>query len=329
MTTVVLGWDGLDHELLADYGMESAFGECAHPIETLVNDELGKPHTWELWPSIITGCQPDVHGIHADEYIESNWSSAWLRAAATLSKPIPDALRWRVGRLVRDAGATMAFESADYYAQRGVETVFDGRGCLALGVPNYRSDADERYEISHDRGAELADYMDTETDSDGETRRTPAVTPETFAARIEADCAEKIGLVRNALDRDYDLVFVWLAYLDTAGHVAPTVEDTDRWLRRHYEAAATYTNMIHDQLDSDETLITLSDHGLQNGEHTETACIGAWPGEAVADVESVLDVAAAINRCTDRGGDTGERFAVDDEAQDDVQERLQTLGYID
>lgn len=328
MTTVVLGWDGLDHELLADYNLQSSFGERVRPIDTLVNDELDKPHTWELWPSIITGERPASHGIHADEYIESNWQNPLLGLAARLSTPIPDAIRWRVGRWLRGRGAEMGFETAAYYRERGISTVFDDVDSFALAVPNYRSEADARFGIDHDRGAALAEYMETETDNDGQTRRTPAADPDTFAGQIEADAAEKIALTRSAIARNNDLVFVWLAFLDTAGHVAPTVQDSDEWMRDAYEVAAEYTRFINNQLDDDDSLICVSDHGLQDGAHTETACIGSSPAAAIDDVDHVLDVAPMLQAQTiaESATDPGhERSGEDDE----VHQRLQNLGYVD
>lgn len=328
MTTVVLGWDGLDYEIVREYGLEDAFGDRVKPIETLTNPELEKPHTWELWPSIITGQRPASHGIHADEYIESNWSNPLLRGAATLSKPIPDAIRWRVGRWIRGNGATMAFETPDYYRDNSIETIFDGRAAFPLAIPNYRSDVDDRYGISHDRGAALAEFMQVETDENGNTRRTPTVTHDTFAGQIGGDCGRKIGLVRHALNADYDLVFAWLAYLDTAGHIAPTTDSPNQWMQDHYQTAANYTTLIRDELADDDTLFCLSDHGLQDGVHTETACIGSTPAESIRGVEGVLDVADAIDRTAESSGSTDATFGTDDAEAKAVRDRLEDLGYV-
>lgn len=328
MTTIVLGWDGLDYELLSRFDLHDEFGENTAEIETITNQSLEKPHTWELWPSIITGERPDVHGIHADEYIESNWSNPLISLAAQASRPIPDSIRWRVGRWVRGAGAEMSFETANYYDEREVKTLFDARSAFPLSIPNYRSEVDERYEMSPDRGAELADYMSVETDDDGNTYRETSVTPETFSGRIAADCAEKIGLVQQALYDDYDIAFAWLAYLDTAGHIAPTIEDSDRFLKRAYETGAEYTNLIRQQMDEDDTLVCLSDHGLQDGEHTDTACIGSWPANIAQDVDSVLDVYDVLDSRTPRSRTTTGQFTDDSSEAEVVRERLENLGYV-
>lgn len=325
MTTVVLGWDGLDDELVRQFDLRDAFGAHVRPIETIVNPVLDKPHTWELWPSIITGQHPNEHGIHAHEYIETNWSNPLVRWAARLSEPIPDSMRWRVGRWLRDAGAEMAFESADYYNT----TVFDAYRSFPLAIPNYRTAFDDRYGMSVDRGAELGAYLNTQTDESGETRRTPAVAPETFAGQIAADAGEKIALARHAIAQDYDLIFLWLAYLDTAGHVAPTLSDPDAWMRQHYQQAADWTALIRDALGDDDVLMCLSDHGLQDGEHTRMACVGAWPARVAVETESVLDVADTIDAFTTASEARHDAHSTADGAVDEVRENLQALGYVD
>lgn len=328
MTTVVLGWDGLDYDLLERYGLHEEFGAETARIDTLRNPELGKPHTWELWPSIITGLDPDAHGIHADEYITGGWSNPLVRLAARLSDPIPDAIRWRVGRAIRGAGATIEFEDDAYYRERSIETVFDNRRAFPLAIPNYRSHVDERFDITADRGAELNEYTTVDTDENGETVREASVAPTTFMGRIAADAGEKIGLVSHALDSQYDIVFVWLAFIDTAGHVAPTVSEPDAWMRRAYETGADYTSFVRDQLDEEDTLVCLSDHGLQEGEHTDTACIGSWPADVARAAEHVLDVADCLNTVTPHTAEARAGFTREENETDVVRERLEDLGYV-
>lgn len=327
MTTVVLGWDGLDYDLVHEFGLADAFGAHVSEIETIVNDELGKPHTWELWPSIITGQPPQTHGIHADEYIETNWSHPLVRWAARLSAPIPDAIRWRVGRWLRNRGAEMAFEDTTAYADQW--TIFDGRHAFPLAIPNYRSAVDDRVGMTDDRGAELAAVLETSTDDEGTTTRQPSTDPETFAARIAGGAGEKVGFVRHAIAQDYDLIFVWFSYLDTAGHVAPAIDGSDAWLREHYDLAANWTQAIHQTLDADDVLVCLSDHGLQNGHHTETACIGAWPGVVARDVDHVLGVADVLDAHTPRTRDATAGATTDADTAADVRANLEALGYVD
>lgn len=317
MTTVVLGWDGLDYDLAREFGVTQSFGFGFQNIDTLENDALGKPHTWELWPSIITGKAPAEHGIHADEYIESGWSNPGIRVLERLSSPLPDGMRWWGGRLMRDAGAKMAFEPLEYYG----DTVFDDYQSLAIAVPNARSPFDDAVGIEQDRGAYLSDYLESAGD-DGTRQAT--VPLDVLRGRVAGDASAKLGMVRELADQ-HDLVFVWLAYLDTLGHVAPTVEEPEELQRATYEWAAAQTRSLRDALTVKDTLLCVSDHGLQDGEHTSHAVVSG-PESAVSGVQSVLGVRAAIESLTASEGRGRDVQATDETAE--VQERLENLGYV-
>lgn len=324
MSVIVLGWDGLDGELADRYGVADAFGgDGLRAIKTLVNEPIGKPHTWELWPSIITGLPPDEHGIHAEAFIAGGgFDSRLLNVAARASAGVvPEAIRWRVGRWLRDRGAGFDFKTLDYYREQGIPTVLDGDGRVGIGIPNARTYIDDTLGIEADRGALLADYLESAGDS---SVRSTTVGARVLRARVEADMARKLGAVRAY--RDAPIVFVWLAYLDTLGHVAPTVDDPEAWLAAAYRTAAAYTRFIRESVGPGDTVICVSDHGLQHGQHTERAYIGAWRASAVASTESVLDVADAIEAVA-RPAATRETANVGETGV--VADRLRELGYIE
>lgn len=318
--TIVLGWDGLDPELIET----EAFGHVQR-VETLVNPELGKPHTWELWPSMITGVTPPEHGVRAEAFLDGGFDSRLLSLVARVSKyTVPDALRWRVGRLLRDHGASFDFKRLEYYRDAGLPTVFDGYESLPIAVPNARSEFDDAVGLEQDRGAYLSQYLES-AEGEGGTRRA-TVPIDTLRARVEADMAAKMGLVRANLHSGYDLIFVWLAYVDTLGHVAPTTSDPDAFMRDVYETAAAYTERLRAEAGEEATVLCVSDHGLQDGRHTEQACV-CGPQEHVRSVTSVLDLPQVIDSVTTpaaaRGGQQQPSGGVED-----VRERLEDLGYI-
>lgn len=334
MTVVVLGWDGLDYDLVERWGLAESFGPRNRPLATFDNPVIGKPHTYEVWPSMVTGVTPDRHGVHAERYTHgASWESPLLNAASVVSKyTIPDRLRWAVGRRIRDHGAEFAFESLEWYRDRGVWTVFDDRQAFPLAIPNVRSVYDEQLGMTTDRGAALAAYMDIETGPNGETIHVPNVSPRSFATRLEADLGEKLGAVRQALKWDFDLIWVWLGYLDTVGHVAPTIDDPAAWQRDGYETAAQWTTFIREQaLDDDDLLICVSDHGLKEGAHTHAAFFGWWLQDEPSRLRSVLDVARTVDalapqskrreRPHSASRDTGDFETVDAQLRD--------LGYLE
>lgn len=326
MTVVVLGWDGLDPDRVHEFGLADAFGPQTTSVPTISNETLGKPHTYELWPSIITGCPPSVHGIHADEYIESGWNSRLLTLAARWSHVVPDGLRWRVGRLLRDHGAEYDFERPRYYRDQGLRTLFDDRHAVPLAVPNYRSQYDDLLDLSMDRGAALSAYLDVETASDGTTIHTPAVAPTELGLRLAAEAGEKLAAVTASLSEAPDLVFVWLGYLDTVGHVAPTLADPQRWYCEHYEHAAALTQGVRRQLAAGDELVCVSDHGLEAGRHTDRAFVGATT--PVTGVQHILDVYDLVDEHAPHTSPDVGYATAGEAARAAVEDELEALGYI-
>lgn len=338
MTTVVLGWDGLDHRLATEWDLAEAFGPHHREIETFDNPVLEKPHTYELWPSIVTGVGPDEHGIRAaTESGGTDWGSRWLSLAARFSNGIvPERLRTEIGRRLRNRGATLDFREASYYAERDLETIFDGRRSLALAVPNYRTDADDALDVVFDRGAQLGDFLHIEEGAEGETRHRPKIPLASLEQRLAAETAKKLGALEAALQREYDLLFAWLGLLDTVGHLAPTV-DEGGWQRRWYRQAARWTAAIREQLGDDDVLLCVSDHGLRAGHHTHEAFLSATDERVVEGTASVLDVADAIDGVTPRreavaSPPVSPRHRVEgaegEESAETVRSRLDDLGYL-
>lgn len=336
-TTVVLGWDALDIDLCREFGVWESFGDHISRIDSIDNPSVGKPHTHELWPTLITGRHPTEHGIrsHNPNGGAADWAHPGLRGIARLaSYVLPESVRAWVGRRLRSRGAELRFRGPDYYRERGIATVFDGRTARPLAIPNYRTDADDALGVVVDRGADLSGVLDV-VQRDGDTHHDPTVDMARYEERLAGAAAQKIGAVRAALDRAYDLVWVWLGYLDSAGHLDPATDVALQ--RRAYRHAAEWTETIRDALAPADRLVCVSDHGLQDGEHTHTATIAADDRQHVAQVDSVLDVAPLVDEITPRSSPTDQPPlrgvydrrdgpSCDAEA---VREQLQDLGYLE
>ncbi|NLV14365.1 alkaline phosphatase family protein [Haloarcula argentinensis] len=332
MTTVVLGWDALDYKLLEEFGMTDAFGEHVAPLETFANDIIGEPHTREVWPSIITGESPTEHGIYAVEAGEGvKWSNPWIRLAAKAGNYcIPHGIRTEIGRRLRSEGAGVEKYHKDYYADRGLSTVFDGRRSLPIAVPNYWTDRDERLGYMFDRGAQMGEWLDR--DDEG---WQPASSDQ--QARVEeamhSEAGQKLGQIEAALQREYDLIFAWFGFVDTFGHVEPVAANPVQ--RRGYEQAAEWTDRIKSQLDDDDTLVCVSDHGLRDGHHTMDATIASDDASVVEAADSVFDVRAAIDSVTPRRESVATPTVRETHSRagqragaDDIHGRLEDLGYV-
>ncbi|ELZ13893.1 hypothetical protein C479_03571 [Halovivax asiaticus JCM 14624] len=338
MTTVVLGWDGLDHQLAMAWELVEAFGPHHRSIETFDNPVLEKPHTYELWPSIVTGVGPNEHGIYAATAEGgTDWESDWVSLAARLSTGlVPERIRTEVGRRLRNRGATLDFKPASYYRDRGIETIFDGRRSLAFAVPNYRTRADDRLDVVFDRGAQLGEFLHIEEGADGASRHRPKIPVTSLEDRLAAETTKKLGAIEAAMQREYDLVFAWLGFLDTVGHLAPAVDEAG-WQHRWYRQAARWTSGIREQLGADDILVCVSDHGLRSGQHTHDAFLGATDERVLEGTDSVLDVADAIDRVTPRresmeSPPVADRWRVegdeDAESAAAIRDRLEDLGYL-
>lgn len=339
--TVVLGWDALDHTVAAELGLESAFGEYHKPIETIVNPDLDKPHTMELWPSIITGLRPDVHGFrpttgNTKDADRASWKDPRLdRLSELASSIVPKPIRRAIGQWLRESGAALQYSDATDYESRGIDTLFDGRQSLALAVPNYRTELDLELDLEFSREGEIKGFLDIDGESErSHVSRTPLHELE---LRLTREMGGKIGLVQAGLSRQYDIIFLWLGFLDTIGHLAPVADPG--WQVRAYHQAAAATSYIESQLQPEDTLVCVSDHGLQEGYHTESAFLGSSDEHVLEGVTSVLEVRDGIERVTPTSADapdypelrSHQRFEEGYEwrSEASVRAQLEDLGYLE
>lgn len=340
-TTVVLGWDGLDADLLSEFDLEPAFGAHVAEIGTIRNDAIGEPHTREIWPSIITGLFPDSHGIRVDGGDDGDsveWSNPLLDVASSAAEHVlPEDVRAAVGRRLLSRGATpdVELKTPLYYASEGLSTMFDRRRSYTVALPNYWTVRDEAHGFVKQRFGELSGLLERT-----EAGWAPADADAQAAAEEEMwmEAGRKLAVVEHSLQREYDIVFVWLGFLDTVGHIEPTVQEPLQ--RRAYNQAAAWTRHVREQLRPEDRLVCVSDHGLQDGEHTMAATFAADDHDLVDGVDSVLDVRPALGPVTPtrataddsvrppfRGGVATGRSGAAAPASA-VRDHLEELGYV-
>jgi hypothetical protein len=298
-TTYVLGWDGLDYELCEEFGVSEEFVPHYTRTDTFANEVLGKPGTYELWPSIITGKRPEEHGVWLINEGDGAGATNPIvdMAAVAMHRYLSPRSRVRVGIALRNRGLSLDQKSPDWYRRNGVSTVFDGRDSRAIGVPNYSND-DDGLDLLEGWGRKMSQYLDIQVD---ETAERVVYAPKKNLDALEdwlvSEVGKKTGVVRACANRDHDLVFVWFAYVDTVGHTVPAVADED-WQRRAYEHAAEVTREVRHLMDEEDTLVVASDHGNRDGEHTHDAFFGSTDERALEGVESVLNYREGIERVT-------------------------------
>lgn len=320
---IVLGWDALDSELVTEFGLGGRFGDHMTTIETFNNPVIGKPHTMEVWPSMVTGEPRSEHGIWAvDESDGVEWSNPLLSTAAPVARSLlpQSAVTW-LGARLRERGAALDALEPDYYADEGVETVFDRVDGQAISIPNYYTDHDQRHALDSNRDRVWAELS---VDRSPENAVRPTVDAATVYDVLGRELGQRLGQTLQAIQRGEPLVWTWFGALDTVGHMNPAV---DAPLQRDwYQTAAAVTETIVEFAPADATVLSVSDHGLQDGKHTEYATLCSDSAAPVREIASVLDVAPWL---IDEAP-TGRRGPASSDATDvsEVQEQLADLGYV-
>jgi len=302
---VVLGWDGLDLELIEEFGLGEEFGTHRDRIDTHINPALGEPHTRELWPSMITGLGPDEHGI----------------VAATVgNRVLPDGLLTSVGGQLLEAGFGPTAKPRQYYQERSIPTVFDDVGGRAISIPNYETPADRRLGVDASRQA-LWEALGA--DRTGQYKR-PSVDVCDAYDLLGRELGQRVGLTRVALHVDEPLIWTWFGLLDSVGHMGPALAEgaIEHW----YKQAARVTQQLREAAGDETTVLAVSDHGIQNGTHTHYATVCCDEPQPVHQIDHVFDVADWVRR--QHYSQAGAGVRLDDDGREDVRTELTAMGYI-
>jgi predicted AlkP superfamily pyrophosphatase or phosphodiesterase len=326
MTLVVLGVDALDPDIVDPDEHPNLTLARHRPIDTIPSS-TGEPSTHELWPTIITGLPPSEHGLTLDDGV--SWESDFLNYASDVAEYVlPKSMRVRLGAWVLNNTAEDTFRTpASYYDEQGLETVFDSVASTTIGVPNYVTDPDEE-----DREHALRRRMGSlfERDPDAKGGHTSSDPAEFYKRCLEMSMI-RIARTRRALrSRKYELVFAYTSGLDLVGHIA---HDRPELQASAYAELDEFVGELRDDLGPADDLLLVSDHGLQDGLHTDTAMIAATSSQLVSNVESVTDVQTAIENALETTDYTpSERdFGAttnNEGTSDEVREHLQDLGYM-
>lgn len=325
MVLVVLGIDALDPDLVGTGNYLNLTLSDHRAIDT-IDSVAGEPSTHELWPTIITGLRPEEHGL-----VLSDDGVAWGNPVLDVSSRaadifLPDAVQTRIGAWLLTNTATDAFRTpVSYYADNGIETVFDSYDATPIGIPNYVIDPNET-----DREHQLRQQMGElfERDPDARGGHTSA-DPFAFYEQCLEMVMIRLARARRALrSRDSELVFAYTSGLDLIGHVT---YDQPKLQRAAYKEIDDFVGDVLGDLNDGDELLLVSDHGLQEGVHTHEAMVAGTDVDLVADIESVTDVRAAIEAELNRTDHQPERRELDEadgKGGEAVREQLESLGYM-
>jgi len=325
MTLVVLGIDALDPDLVDPEQHPNLTLDGFEPIETILS-AAGEPSTHELWPTIITGLRPEEHGLVLDDGVA--WESPVLRIGSSIAGYLlPEATRTRIGSWLLNNTAQDAFRSpASYYEENNLPTVFDGREATAIGIPNYVVDPSTE-DREHQLRREMGELFERDPESEG--GHTSADVEGFYEMCLEMVMIRVARVRRGLRSRRHELVFGYTSGLDLAGHVS---HDRPALQERAYDELDTFVGELVADLTDDDTLLLVSDHGLQDGLHTDEAMVASTRPAMLDGVTSVLDVYDAIRaELAGRAhlpASTADDSRVDPADSAEVAQQLEDLGYM-
>lgn len=235
MTLVILAIDALDAAQVEHFDIEGYKLETHGGMETYAHQNP-VPHTGEVWPTVATGLGPEDHGItHGGE---SEWDRRWVEYLSRIAGPlVPMQTRATFGQIIQRAtGADWNLNETDE------ETIFDGEGRYVHNWPGvHRGEELTRVwrHINHTTqgGSPMSEY-------DG---------------RLLATGASKFGWVEEFVHHNAVLIGTHVHVLDAAGHAYANNEDHYRWF---YERVAKFVSRVRAEMDPDDELLILSDHGI-------------------------------------------------------------------
>lgn len=326
MVLVVLGIDALDPELVDPEDYPNLVLNAHSSIDT-ISSSAGEPSTHELWPTIITGLSPDEHGLTLNDDGVS-WGNPILTVGSMVADYImPDSLQSRIGAWLLTNTKADAFRTpASYYAENSIGTLFDGFKSAAIGVPNYVVDSDTE-DREHNLRRSLGDLFERDPDAIGGHR---SADPYEFYEQCLEMVMVRIARCRRSLRGGrHELVFAYTSGLDLVGHVTYDLPDLQR---AAYDEIDEFVGELLNDLTADDELLIVSDHGLQNGVHTDKAMVASTNETMVEAIDSVLDVRSAVESALRDGSHQPEHknngFTLSETGAAEVQEQLENLGYM-
>ncbi|TKX39429.1 hypothetical protein EXE51_00695 [Halorubrum sp. CGM5_25_10-8B] len=325
MTVVVVGIDALDAELVSE-SKHPNLTLNAHSQISTIESANGELSTHELWPTIITGLPPEKHGLTLNSGV--GWESPTLRFGGSVADIVlPDQIQSKLGAWILNNTETDVFRTpVSYYEKNEIQTIFDGCNAETIGIPNYVVDLDTD-DREHELRRQLGDLFERDTSQPG---GHSSADPALFYEQAMEMVMIRLARIRRAYrSHRYELVFGYTSGVDLIGHIAysdPSLQD------QAYNETDDFVGDLLTDLGSDDTLVIVSDHGLQDGIHTEQAMIASTDPRIVDRVDSVVDVRSSLEEAIAEGDHEptpsadSRKSSVDDEKQ--VQEHLKDLGYM-
>lgn len=269
MTVVVLALDALDAGLVDYYECGGLHLTTAGEFESFAN-MYRTPFTLEVWPTVATGLPPEDHGVTGAG--TSSWDNPLVDFASKFTGTFKENTRSKLGDYMEDL-----FGAQYTPARTDRPTMFDGEYRYVRNWPGVV----ERRDL-----VDVWDVMNLANDGE--------ITREEFDRRIRLKAAEQLAWVREMLNHSAEVVGVHVHLPDAVGHPYST-DEFESDLGSHYKWLETRILEMIEDLEADDVLLLLSDHGMKvawlgddnPGEHSWRAFVASTVGTVP---ESVFDV---------------------------------------
>jgi hypothetical protein len=252
---VVLGMDGLDIEKAEQWQPDLLLKE--HTGLDLSSFDMLRTNF--IWPTMYSGEKPQERGFKPDDTADhrSTWENPLLNAASMVSsRVLPRKYRRQIGsRLWREGynAEPLGGHDSPYRELFEDDCLFSSLKSKVIEVPAWnKGEADIRF---NNRGT-----WNSVLDSDGGV--------EFFFDAIEEEYKYKREETIQAMEYPNDLVWTHFHFLDAVQHFFDE-EIQKKW----YQKASDLIRDIAAELDDDQYLVILADHGLGEKNHREPGLV--------------------------------------------------------
>jgi len=304
MAVILLGIDALDWWLVDDSGADTLRLSTSSEIESFAYTFDDRPHTLDVWPSVATGNHPREHGVDAD----GEWDNRFVELGSRV-----------VGSIESTIGTFPGVDQLESVAEETVGASWEAGTIDGLGV----FEGDGR-EVQNWPGVKRNEMMFAARDILKTDIHDGSATKDEFTRRIKAEARGKFAWVKEMMQSDTVLVANQVHIADCAGHAF--ADDKER-LYEMYHWIANQVEEIRSQMDATDTLLILSDHGME----TEWKCEHRTPADhswrpIVSSTEetvpqSVFDVREWVESRIPQYSRSSQRATV-------PEEQLEDLGYL-
>lgn len=294
---IIIGFDGLDPYIVDEFGLSGLKQQC-HAYLDIPEDVC--LHTEVIWPTIITGVKPDMHGLTLTN--ARTWKNPVLQfIARTAVSLLPEKILLPIGKKIQLLGFERRSKgNPEYYERRGLKTIFSDTRAKVIGVPGYAP----------------AQKTDQLRKLGGHSTYVPIVEIDQLIAELEKEFKEREEALLEGIKLPVNILMVYFFCLDMIGHF---FWDNKEFMQSWYRKCEDLVQLVRTKMSSEDILIVISDHGMQKGKHAGKAFFScSLPLDRNKIPASIMGIKPLVEQLLSKTKD----------GHESVRKHLQDLGYI-